>query len=168
MMLGVIAGNRTTALKFRQELSDRISLNDENSKSKVKRSSNSSTKSNSFQSESLEIVDLCSDTESASTTQVDRTLIICPLSVISSWQDQISSHIKPGYVSVLQYQGSNRAKSTRELLSHDIILTTYNVVSIEFDQNDNPATGKKRKTSSLLHQLDWTRIVLDEGTYTVM
>lgn len=36
------------------------------------------------------------------------TLIVCPLSTVSNWEDQIQSHVKRGALSVYVYHGASR------------------------------------------------------------
>ena len=83
------------------------------------------------------------------------TLIVCPTSVLSNWQEQIGNHIVMGKLSWYVYHGASRTQDTRELSKHDIVLTTYGTVSSEASDS-----LKKKKA---LTSLQWFRVVLDEA-----
>ncbi|TKA82664.1 hypothetical protein B0A55_01475 [Friedmanniomyces simplex] len=80
------------------------------------------------------------------------TVIICPKSVMSNWQEQIKIHVKSNKLSYYNYHGSNRHQDLDELAKYDIILTTYGTAA-----EDLKAKGKA------LFQVNWFRIVLDEA-----
>ena len=87
------------------------------------------------------------------------TLLICPLSTVANWEEQIKQHIKKGNTkfTYLIYHGSNRAKDPEELLDVDLVITTYTTVS---------ADARKRSQNrprDVLGELHWFRVVLDEG-----
>uniref|UniRef100_A0A8D3DB17 Helicase-like transcription factor n=1 Tax=Scophthalmus maximus TaxID=52904 RepID=A0A8D3DB17_SCOMX len=80
------------------------------------------------------------------------TLIICPLSVLSNWLEQLEQHVRADVkLNVYLYYGSERNRSQKFLSSQDVVITTYNVLSADF--------GNK----SPLHGISWLRVVLDEG-----
>ncbi|XP_034295161.1 helicase-like transcription factor isoform X1 [Pantherophis guttatus] len=82
------------------------------------------------------------------------TLIICPLSVLSNWIDQLEQHVDPNIqLNTYVYYGSERNKDLTVLSKQDIVLTTYNVLATDYGTRGN----------SPLHKLKWLRIVLDEG-----
>uniref|UniRef100_A0A8D0DXH8 Helicase like transcription factor n=1 Tax=Salvator merianae TaxID=96440 RepID=A0A8D0DXH8_SALMN len=82
------------------------------------------------------------------------TLIICPLSVLSNWIDQLEQHVDPDIcLNTYVYYGSERSKDPRVLSSQDIILTTYTVLASDYGTRGN----------SPLHKLKWLRVLLDEG-----
>lgn len=86
------------------------------------------------------------------------TLIICPLSTISNWEEQIKQHVAPGNLSCHIYHGPNRIKDLARLAQFDIVITTYGSVSNEL------SSRRKAKTGSYpLEALGWFRIVLDEA-----
>lgn len=61
------------------------------------------------------------------------TLIVCPVSVISNWQEQIDEHWGPLHrPSVFVYQGPGRARDVREIANNDIVITTYSTLATEF------------------------------------
>lgn len=57
-------------------------------------------------------------------------------------------------VKKIKYHGSDRPTELDEILDSDIVVTTYSTLKAEFQ-------NKSKK--SLLHRIDWYRIVLDEG-----
>ncbi|UKZ79857.1 hypothetical protein TrVFT333_007620 [Trichoderma virens FT-333] len=62
-------------------------------------------------------------------------------------------HLKDG-VKVIKYHSSDRPKSLDEIADSDIVVTTYSTLTAEFQIKSSP---------SLLHCIDWYRIVLDEA-----
>ncbi|KAI9663211.1 MAG: hypothetical protein M1821_008259 [Bathelium mastoideum] len=81
------------------------------------------------------------------------TLLVVPVSTVANWEEQIKLHIKPSTVNYYIYHGSNRSRDLQHLSSYDMVITTYNVVSTEYD-------GRK---ASALELIKWFRIVLDEA-----
>ncbi|MBN3326808.1 HLTF factor, partial [Atractosteus spatula] len=92
---------------------------------------------------------------SVTETKVARaTLIICPLSVLSNWMDQFEQHVRADVsLNVYLYYGSDRSRDASFLAKQDVVLTTYNVLSVDYGN----------KNSSPLHRMEWLRVVLDEG-----
>ncbi|RFU74360.1 hypothetical protein TARUN_7895 [Trichoderma arundinaceum] len=86
------------------------------------------------------------------------TLIICPLSTITNWEEQIKQHVAPSTLSYHVYHGPNRIKDLARLASFDIIITTYGSVS-----NELGARRKAKAGNYPLEELAWFRIVLDEA-----
>ncbi|XP_071949768.1 helicase-like transcription factor [Antedon mediterranea] len=83
------------------------------------------------------------------------TLIVCPLSVMSNWLQQLKDHVHPHVdIRVYLYYGPDRVRDPKVLTSKDIVITTYNTLAMDFKAN-----GEK----SVLHKTQWLRIVLDEG-----
>ncbi|KAJ1798824.1 hypothetical protein LPJ59_002252 [Coemansia sp. RSA 2399] len=60
------------------------------------------------------------------------TLIICPLSTMSNWEDQVRLHVEPGRLSIYPYHGQSRHKNPKSLCRYDVVLTTYNVIQNEY------------------------------------
>ncbi len=52
------------------------------------------------------------------------TLIVAPLSVVKTWQDQFAHHVEKGALNVFIYHGTSR-KSAAELQKYDVVITTY-------------------------------------------
>ncbi|KAI1106950.1 SNF2 family N-terminal domain-containing protein [Jackrogersella minutella] len=86
------------------------------------------------------------------------TLLICPLSTITNWEEQIKTHIKPGQLTYYIYHGSNRIKEYTRLADFDLVLTTYGSVASEVQ-----ARNKGRSGPYPLEEIGWFRVVLDEA-----
>lgn len=93
------------------------------------------------------------------------TLIVCPLSTVSNWEDQISTHVEEDALSMFVFHGPNRRIHPSELAKYDVVLTTYNVAAIEFKMNAQSEGGKSKdwRKQSILHAIYWRRVVLDEA-----
>jgi SNF2 family DNA or RNA helicase len=85
------------------------------------------------------------------------TLIVCPKSVLSSWDDEIKKHIVANKLRVYVYHGASRMQYPHELSKYDIVLTTYNTVASEWSSRKDQ--GEKKALASI----NWFRIVLDEA-----
>ncbi|XP_014612648.1 PREDICTED: transcription termination factor 2-like [Polistes canadensis] len=79
------------------------------------------------------------------------TLVVCPASLLSQWENEIKSKCKRGILSVEVYHGNNREKISNRLAKYDVVITTYNILSREF------------KTMSTTYKIHWKRIILDEA-----
>lgn len=83
------------------------------------------------------------------------TLIVCPKSVLSNWDEQIKAHLKSKKISYFVYHGSNRTQDLDELDQYDVIITSYNIVGVEHTNANSQYKA--------LGKLNWYRIVLDEA-----
>ena len=81
------------------------------------------------------------------------TLLIVPVSTVANWEEQIKMHVKPNTLKYYIYHGQNRSRNLQHLSSYDVVLTTYSVVSTEYE----------RQSISTLEMIKWFRIVLDEA-----
>lgn len=86
------------------------------------------------------------------------TLLVCPLTTITNWEEQIKTHVKPGTFSFYIYHGSNRIRDPKKLAEFDLVITTYGSVSTELN-----ARHKGRPGPHPLEEIGWFRIVLDEA-----
>ncbi|CAE6481588.1 unnamed protein product [Rhizoctonia solani] len=99
------------------------------------------------------------------------TLVVCPLSVLSNWESQIEDHCNPGILSCYTYYGNNRNVDTDRLKGYDMVLTTYQTVSSDFERaggfkktNELMAeSSEEKKRSKGLFDIKWKRVVLDEA-----
>jgi SNF2 family DNA or RNA helicase len=86
------------------------------------------------------------------------TLLVCPVSTMVNWEDQIKAHVKPGTLKYYVYHGANRIKDVTKLAQYDLVITTYGSVSAEFKNR-----SKKKNGDYPLEEINWFRIVLDEA-----
>lgn len=92
------------------------------------------------------------------------TLIVVPLSVLSNWEKQIQDHCVPNTLSYAVYYGSGRDLSAKDLQKYDVVVTTYQTVVGENSELAHEAPNKKRrKNEGSLFEVQWKRVVLDEG-----
>eukprot|EP01114_Cavostelium_apophysatum_P016220 TRINITY_DN4560_c0_g1_i4.p1 TRINITY_DN4560_c0_g1~~TRINITY_DN4560_c0_g1_i4.p1 ORF type:complete len:1288 (+),score=328.28 TRINITY_DN4560_c0_g1_i4:201-3866(+) len=101
------------------------------------------------------------------------TLIVCPLSVLQQWNDEIKNHSVSGALSVYVYHGPARNRDAAFLASHDVVLTTYStlageVVPDEKKKNNGGENKEKpkrqpRNDPTALLDVHWFRVVLDEA-----
>lgn len=104
------------------------------------------------------------------------TLIVCPSSLKKQWLSELSKHAPS--LDVMAYNGLNQQVREdqgreqaliEELASHDVVVTTYNVLTSELDYalgepdraRRNPR--KYHRPRSPLTQLSWWRVCLDEA-----
>ncbi|KDN42322.1 hypothetical protein RSAG8_06813, partial [Rhizoctonia solani AG-8 WAC10335] len=96
---------------------------------------------------------------------------VCPLSVLSNWETQIEDHCNPGTLACYTYYGNNRNVDPDTLKDYDVVLTTYQTVSSEFERaggfkktNELMAeSSEEKKRSKGLFSIKWKRVVLDEA-----
>ncbi|XP_016909041.1 transcription termination factor 2 [Apis cerana] len=79
------------------------------------------------------------------------TLVVCPASLLSQWENEINHRCKRGMLSVEVYHGTNRENVPKRLAKNDVVITTYNILTREF------------KTNSTVYKIHWNRIILDEA-----
>jgi hypothetical protein len=80
------------------------------------------------------------------------TLIVCPLSVLTNWEEQAKQHCDPAVMTCYTCHGPGRATDHAFLRKHRLVLTTYSTLAADF-----AAAG-----GGML-SLEWRRVVLDEG-----
>ncbi|CAO3631073.1 unnamed protein product [Cunninghamella blakesleeana] len=92
-------------------------------------------------------------------------LVVAPAVAIIQWKKEIEAHTTKD-LKVNLFHGSKRTKSIKELQSYDIVITTYAVIEAAFRKQEY---GTKKaddvivKEKSLLHKINWHRIILDEA-----
>ncbi|CAE6540591.1 unnamed protein product [Rhizoctonia solani] len=99
------------------------------------------------------------------------TLVVCPLSVLSNWEVQIEEHCNPGILACYTYYGNHRNVDADTLKDYDIVLTTYQTVSSDFERSGGfkktdelmAESSEEKKRSKGLFGIKWKRVVLDEA-----
>lgn len=91
-----------------------------------------------------------------------KTLIICPLSLLHQWKIEIQERFRKDTLRVHIYYGDERGNSaatTGAINASDVVLTTYGVLSKEFERQ------ALNQSSSLiaLYAIQWQRVILDEA-----
>ena len=85
------------------------------------------------------------------------TLVICPLTTLSNWENEIQLHFHPQAIPYCVFHGRNRSKITpNELLTSMVVLTTYEMIA---------TSGDNSTSKPMIEDLNicWFRIVLDEA-----
>ncbi|KAF7526827.1 hypothetical protein G7054_g10639 [Neopestalotiopsis clavispora] len=85
-------------------------------------------------------------------------IVVSSALLINNWCHEIAEHLADT-LSVIRYHGPNRPKGQAglaTLVNSDIVITTYNTLAKEWS-----TTGHNK--SSLLHSIEWYRVVLDEA-----
>ncbi|KAJ2847663.1 hypothetical protein IWW36_003740 [Coemansia brasiliensis] len=120
-----------------------------------------------------------------------KTLIVCPLSTMGNWEEQVRTHVKPQGLSVYAFHGGSRIRDPRRLCHYDIVLTTFNVLQSEYRKETRqlllseeeegatlshiPESSSEEESSTKVYQvppdpyvspiqaIHWHRVVLDEA-----
>ncbi|KAI1211065.1 SNF2 family N-terminal domain-containing protein [Annulohypoxylon truncatum] len=92
------------------------------------------------------------------------TLIVCPMTTITCWRDQIERHFRKGSLTYKIYHGSTRGYDVATLKRVNIVLTTYETLRATLPVEDGGRRRSKHcRKLGLLHSINWYRIVLDEA-----
>lgn len=91
-------------------------------------------------------------------------LVIAPTVAIMQWRNEIDQHTG-GSLSMLVFHGQNRTSSMAEIMKHDVVLTTYSLVGSVYRKQQSGFRRKNGivKEASLLHKVNFHRVVLDEA-----
>jgi SWI/SNF-related matrix-associated actin-dependent regulator of chromatin subfamily A3 len=85
------------------------------------------------------------------------TLLVVPLSLISTWEEQFQLHLRKDiHFCIRRHHGSQRIVDIEQLRSCNVIITTYQTVEAEWRRS---VTTK----SPFLFSVYWQRIILDEA-----
>ena len=79
------------------------------------------------------------------------TLVLVPPSLVGQWCEEFERR-HTGDLRVLKYYGNKRPTNVAEILSYDVVLTTFQVLVLEM--------GSANSALDLIH---WHRLVVDEG-----
>ncbi|RVE53860.1 hypothetical protein evm_001522 [Chilo suppressalis] len=79
------------------------------------------------------------------------TLVVCPASLMQQWSAEVTKHCKPHSALVCLHHGAARAQQPHRLAANDLVVTTYNILQRDHDQN------------GVLMRVRWRRVILDEA-----
>lgn len=80
------------------------------------------------------------------------TLVLVPFALlINNWVNEIRSHLD-GQVRFITYHGQQRKAQAPDFEDAHIVITTYHTLVSDFSKKRSP-----------VHDMEWYRIVLDEG-----
>ncbi|KAJ4968793.1 hypothetical protein NE237_015494 [Protea cynaroides] len=112
----------------------------------------------------MPIEDCADDTEKLRRMKIPRnkaktvvkggTLIVCPMSLLSQWKDELEAHSKPDSISVVVHYGGDKSFDPRVFSVPDVVLTTYGTLTTDY---------KHDPEASILFRVQWFRVVLDEA-----
>ncbi|KAF5208045.1 E3 ubiquitin-protein ligase shprh, partial [Thalictrum thalictroides] len=148
---------------------------------KYQKRSNKKNSSNIVEMDGNHICQLCSELIQASQSPVDTgaTLIVCPSPILHQWHAEIMRHTRPGSLKTCIYEGVKNASLSvtptvdiSELVSADIVLTTYDVLKEDLSHDSDRNDGDRRSMRfnkrypvipTLLTRLYFWRVCLDEA-----
>ena len=96
------------------------------------------------------------------------TLIVCPVSVMANWTQQVQEHVQEGVLQLRLYHGKDRHQVLDQVLEGqvDILLVSYHTLAADFGINfltpQKKAVRKKSKRQTIF-DICFHRIVLDEA-----
>src|SRR4051812_21921516 len=121
-MLALILNTKNEAIEFAKEHT--VASSSSNSSNSVAFSpSVSKNTSNSSELSSLPSKKL-TDENLNKNLKSRGTLIICPLSTVANWEEQLASHVQEGTLSIYVYHGGARISDPSHLINYDIVITT--------------------------------------------
>lgn len=82
------------------------------------------------------------------------TLIVATMSLLSQWEGEIKTRVKPGVLRVLVYYGSQRPKNAEDINSYDVVLTTYGTIVSEWPRPKKRKRKDTKKTSKSKDSMD--------------
>ncbi|CEP09742.1 hypothetical protein [Parasitella parasitica] len=92
------------------------------------------------------------------------TLIVCPVSLLAQWRDEILRGSKPGTITVEVFYGDVKTNTSLYKLSlwdsgaPDVLITTYGTILAEWNK-----IQEKKEYESVLFGVEYWRVVLDEA-----
>ncbi|RYP62194.1 hypothetical protein DL771_009826 [Monosporascus sp. 5C6A] len=78
-------------------------------------------------------------------------IVVTSRQVLDVWTSEIEKHLRPDTLRVAVFHGDSRAKTTEALVDHDVVLTTYRTLAMDW------------KGRRVLQEIGWYRVVLDEA-----
>ncbi|WAQ86001.1 hypothetical protein PtA15_6A631 [Puccinia triticina] len=87
------------------------------------------------------------------------TLVVCPLTLLDQWKDELERCHKA--LKVFVYHSASKAALSGAADQYDVVITTYNIVASEWATIDSKSSEIPKLHG--LFKVDWYRIILDEG-----
>lgn len=95
------------------------------------------------------------------------TLIVCPVSVMANWTQQVQDHVPDGMLNLQLYHGPSRHRvlEQQEDDTVDILLVSYHTLVADFSATFDTSSGPVRKKAKrqTIFDIHFHRIVLDEA-----
>ena len=97
------------------------------------------------------------------------TLIICPLSTLENWKNEIKQSFSDGSFPFLTFYGKEKNSiEFQDITRVAVVLATYESISIPNQSHNNQGTSRSQGSQGRPIALDWMniewfRIVLDEA-----
>ncbi|KAJ3224511.1 DNA repair protein rad16 [Chytriomyces hyalinus] len=109
----------------------------------------------------IQIISLIAGTKNT----VKPNLILTPTVAILQWLSELKERVSPNYLSICVFHGTNRETSVKNLEAYDVVLSTFAIVESLYrkQQHGFKRQGEMVKAKSILHAIDWGRVVLDEA-----
>ncbi|KAJ3040875.1 DNA repair protein rad16 [Rhizophlyctis rosea] len=92
-------------------------------------------------------------------------LILCPTVAILQWYAELTNRTTADMFKILVFHGTNRPASAAVLRSYDVVLSTYAIIEQGFRKENYgfKRKGELVKEPSILHSIEWGRVILDEA-----
>lgn len=97
-------------------------------------------------------------------TRCGPNLVVAPVVALMQWKNEIEAH-SGGRLSTFIFHGKGKTATREQLLAHDVVLSTYSLLESVFRKQTYGFRRKNGlvKEKSLLHDIEFHRIVLDEA-----
>ena len=88
------------------------------------------------------------------------TLVVAPLALIKQWERELDVRVEDSHhMKVLVHHGPKRTKRGEDLQKYDVVITTYQTITSEFEASSKEDDGPKIGC----FDVQWYRIILDEA-----
>lgn len=95
---------------------------------------------------------------------IGSTIVVCPKSVLGQWREEAHRILDIPSESIVMYHGTNRQQlMDASAPARRLILTTFDIVRLNGKQETDSEQASNETQPSLLHQLHWDRVILDEA-----
>ncbi|KAJ3015855.1 UNVERIFIED_CONTAM: DNA repair protein rad16 [Siphonaria sp. JEL0065] len=100
-----------------------------------------------------------------SNNTIKPNLILTPTVAILQWLSELKERVTPDLLKICVFHGTNRETNVQKLKEYDVVLSTYAIVESLFrkQQSGFKRKGEMVKEDSILHKIQWGRVILDEA-----